>query len=93
MFEVRFSALNATIVRLIIVLWKPSTGTSHRLPKPVSRKQLNNRVTKNRNCTGNVRAISVQLRFTPVGGVMWEPSTGTLTGYPVIGLFPGYRFR
>jgi hypothetical protein len=29
-------------------------GTSHRLPKPVSRKQLINWVTNNRNSTGNV---------------------------------------
>jgi hypothetical protein len=29
-------------------------GTSHRLPKPVSRKQLDNRLTNNRNSTGNV---------------------------------------
>jgi hypothetical protein len=29
-------------------------GTSHRLPKPVSWKQLDNRVTNNRNSTGNV---------------------------------------
>jgi hypothetical protein len=29
-------------------------GTSHRLPKPVSGKQLINRVTNNRNSTGNV---------------------------------------
>jgi hypothetical protein len=38
-------------------LWEPSMGTSHRLPKPVSRKQLdkqNYRVTNNRNSTGNV---------------------------------------
>jgi hypothetical protein len=36
------------------VIWEPSMGTSHRLPKPVSRKQLINRVTNNRNRTGNV---------------------------------------
>jgi hypothetical protein len=29
-------------------------GTSHRLPKPVSRKHLDNRVANNRNSTGNV---------------------------------------
>jgi hypothetical protein len=26
-------------------VWEPYTGTSHRLPKPVSKKQLDNRVT------------------------------------------------
>jgi hypothetical protein len=31
-------------------------GTSHTLPKPVSRKQLINQVTNNRNSTGNVRS-------------------------------------
>jgi hypothetical protein len=36
-------------------MWEPSTGTSHRLPKPVSRKQLDNQVTNNRNSTGNVK--------------------------------------
>jgi hypothetical protein len=35
-------------------MWEPSTGTSHRLPKLVSRKQLDNRVTNNRNSTGIV---------------------------------------
>jgi hypothetical protein len=30
------------------VMWEPSRGTSHRLPKPVYRKQLINRVTNNR---------------------------------------------
>jgi hypothetical protein len=35
-------------------LWEPYTGTSHRLPKPVSKKQLDNRVTNKRNSTGIV---------------------------------------
>jgi hypothetical protein len=30
----------------LIDVWEPYTGTSHRLPKPVSRKQLDNRVTE-----------------------------------------------
>jgi hypothetical protein len=46
-------------------------GTSHRLPKPVSRKQLDNRVTNNRNSTGNVTshfyiwsALTQQQKYT-----------------------------
>jgi hypothetical protein len=52
-------------------MWEPSTGTSHRLPKPVSRKQLDNRVTNNRNSTGNVTsrfyiwsALTQQQKYT-----------------------------
>jgi hypothetical protein len=37
-----------------IHLSEPSMETSQRLPKPVSKKQLINRVTNNRNSTGNV---------------------------------------
>jgi hypothetical protein len=54
-----------------MLLWEPSTGTSHRLPKPVSRKQLDNRVTNNRNSTGIVRnhfyiwsALTRQQKYT-----------------------------
>jgi hypothetical protein len=36
------------------VMWEPSMGTSHRLPKPASRKQLINRVTNNHKSTGIV---------------------------------------
>jgi hypothetical protein len=43
----------------LFTLWEPSMGTSHRLPKPVSRKQLINRVTNNRNSTGMLRAVSI----------------------------------
>jgi hypothetical protein len=67
-------------------VWEPSTGTSHRLPKPVFRKQLNNRVTKNRNRTGNVTSYFYtsiwsallrqghQSRGLPVAGVCTCPS-------------------
>jgi hypothetical protein len=38
---------------------EPSMGTSHRLPKPVSRKQLINRVTNNRIAQELFRAVSI----------------------------------
>jgi hypothetical protein len=34
------TAKNILLLYKVILLWEPSMGTSHRLPKPVSRKQL-----------------------------------------------------
>jgi hypothetical protein len=41
----RVFVLEHQVIFLCLILWEPSTGTSHRLPKPVSRKHLDNRVT------------------------------------------------
>jgi hypothetical protein len=85
-----------TVRPLWLVLWEPSTGTSHRLPKPVTRKQLN-RVTNNRNSTGNVTsrfyigfALTQLPKYTYKTLQCFTASCAiTIVGYPVE-LFPGY---
>jgi hypothetical protein len=67
-------------------VWEPSMGTSHRLPKPVSRKQLINRVTNNRNRTAIAAPSRLGHQFVALGpqlmlGCGWYAPLLTLCKY------------